>query len=38
MLEDEEVQQKYAKCVREYVKNGKLRDMDEDWVRVSKAV
>ncbi|KAL4126110.1 hypothetical protein QTP88_010339 [Uroleucon formosanum] len=38
MLKDEKVQQKYIKYVGEYVKNVKLNDMDEDWVRTSKAV
>lgn len=38
MLKDEKKQQNYTKHVREYVKNVKLSDMDEDWVRASKAV
>lgn len=37
MLKNEAVQQKYATYVGEYVKNVKLSDMDEDWIRVSKA-
>lgn len=38
MLKNEEVQQKYSTYVGEYVKNVKRSDIDEDWIRVSKAV
>lgn len=37
MPKDERVQQKYIKYVGEYIKNVKLNDIDEDWVRASKA-
>lgn len=38
MLENKEVQQKYSTKVGKYVENVKLIDMDEDWIRVSKAI